>query len=453
MNWVLVRQNSLYHATGRADSAAIVNAKWIGAQRSPTIIQDPAWPYLSLTRAMSPAGSVSTPRMTDVVWRSLGCAIANAKGQLAVPTSCGTPDTMKCRSGLPSNEGTGMKDAGAMTRQQCSDMCSKTATCNGAAWQNTGAHCWLKTGFLFKTAKWRTDSGSKQFSYCYMAPPSGWISGGVSTQHARGDVELEFQCPRNSDEFVGLSSSGNTDNSYADIDCALRCAGGHLETWGSGRPSFTGKLGGVSTSWNSWDVDWKAATVTGTPVTGSAINAKLTAYEADIKDVATPTTPYIYVDGAHGQDFNRLQHYWSPKANGYGYWGQSTSQDASSPLGKGTTVNDASGHPPANKGTVSVLRFTPPRTGTYQVDLFGAKRKPTSTCGNDVDVSLHVGSELGDRVVCRSLLVSWHRSLNLNERGPFPDCASVLTDPQAHHEEQFAPHRLERRRQPCRETG
>ena len=43
MNWALVRQNSLYHTTGRADSAAIVNAKWIGAQRSPTIIQDPAW--------------------------------------------------------------------------------------------------------------------------------------------------------------------------------------------------------------------------------------------------------------------------------------------------------------------------------------------------------------------------------------------------------------------------
>jgi hypothetical protein len=68
---------------------------------------------------------------------------------------------------------------------------------------------------------------------------NGWNGGAISTVGVRGDTSIEFKCHKNQHSMIGFAT-GNSHNSYQDIDCAAYCDKGTMRIYENGGHKYNG---------------------------------------------------------------------------------------------------------------------------------------------------------------------------------------------------------------------
>jgi hypothetical protein len=68
---------------------------------------------------------------------------------------------------------------------------------------------------------------------------NGWNGGAISSVGVRGLVAIDFKCDKNQHAMIGFAS-GNSHNSYQDIDCAAYCDRGTMRIYESGGHKYNG---------------------------------------------------------------------------------------------------------------------------------------------------------------------------------------------------------------------
>lgn len=94
--------------------------------------------------------------------------------------------------------------------------------------------------------QWRamscTQAGTKTGKLYKNGCGDSWAGGGISTNVATGDIDLEYRCSKDQHVHIGftLFKGGNNDHHYSSIECAMYCNGGSLHAYERGKETWPG---------------------------------------------------------------------------------------------------------------------------------------------------------------------------------------------------------------------